>query len=156
LKPERPSAARISQEKNSLRGSAVADAMAMAVRTSDIYRYPLQTSAFATDPLPERRQLVQQEFDAGPSAVVHLDTTVFDSSPLQDFVDQAQQDVIYGLNPLGQLAESVKAVHTPSYTRGQYQMVSGEDLRVTVELGPLLWHHTERGSAAGQLIDTFA
>lgn len=130
--------------------------MAMAVRTSDIYRLPLQTSAFAVDPLTERRQLVRQEFAAGPRAVAQLDTTVLASSPLQDFVDQARHEVVYGLNPLGQLAESIKAVHTPGYSRGQYQMVSGEDLRVTVELGPLLWHHTERGSRAGQLIDTFA
>ncbi|QPF71807.1 hypothetical protein G8A07_01915 [Roseateles sp. DAIF2] len=126
------------------------------MRASEIYRYPVQTSSFGTDPLRERRRVVQEEFAAGATPPVRLDTTSFTSSPLQDFIDEAQHDVYYGLKPLGQLAESVKAVHTPAYSRGQYTLYEGDGLRVRVELGPLMWQHTERGGTIGGLVDTFA
>lgn len=126
------------------------------MRASEIHRYPVQSSAFQVDPLRERRRVVQQEFAAGPKPAPALDTTPFDSSPLRDFVAQARRDVASGLRPLGQLPESVKAIHTPAYSRGSYTMYEGEGLRVQVELGPLLWQHTQRGSGLGQLIDTFA
>ena len=112
------------------------------MRATEIYRYPVQTSAFEADPLRERRRVVQQDFAAGPRPEVQLDTTMFSSSPLQDFVAEARRDVYYGLKPLGQLAESVKAVHTPAYSRGSYTMYEGEGLRVSVDLGPLMWQHT--------------
>lgn len=126
------------------------------MRATEIYRYPVQTSAFEADPLRERRRVVQQDFAAGPRPEVQLDTTMFSSSPLQDFVAEARRDVYYGLKPLGQLAESVKAVHTPAYSRGSYTMYEGEGLRVSVDLGPLMWQHTERGGGLGRMIDTFA
>lgn len=126
------------------------------MRASEIYRYPVQTSSFAADPLRERRRAVQEDFAAGAKPEVQVDTTMFSSSPLQDFIAEAKRDVYYGLKPLGQLAESVKTVHTPAYSRGSYTMYEGDGLRVQVDLGPLMWQHTQRGGTIGGLVDTFA
>lgn len=128
------------------------------MRLSEIIATPLQTSAFAESPLRQHRQVVEQQLHQGPppSVQVQLSPWLGEASPAQALRADAQRDVTYHLNPLGQLAEPVDAVHTPSYTRGQYRPVEGPDLSVRVELGPILWSHVERGSPAARLLDVQA
>lgn len=128
----------------------------LAVRASEIYRYSVQTSPFGNDPLREHRRVVQEQLQAGPPPRVELDTTVFTRSPLREFVAEAQRDVVYGLKPLGQLAESIKTVNTPAYSRGEYTLYQSDGLSVRVDLGPLMWQHTERRPSLGGQIDTYA
>jgi hypothetical protein len=125
------------------------------LRASEIYGYPLQTSAFGSDPLAERRRVVREEFAAGPPPEVRLDTTLFVSSPLLDYRAELRAAMTRGEFALP-AAPSVKAIATPAYSRASYLMHEGEGLRVRVELGPLIWHQTERGSRVGGWIDTFA
>lgn len=126
------------------------------MRASEIYRYSVQTSPFGADPLREHRRALQQQLQAGPPPRVELDTTAYTSSPLREFVDEARRDVVYGLKPLGQLAESIKTVNTPAYSRSEYTLYQDDGLRVRVDLGPLMWQHTERGPSLGGQIDTYA
>lgn len=132
----------------------VARAPAFALRASEIYRHPLQTSAFGSDPLAERRRVVREEYAAGPPPETRLDTTLFASSPLLDYRAELRAAMTRGDYP--QPAPSVKALSTPGYSRSQYILHEGGGLRVRVELGPLMWQHTERGLGAGQYIDVFA
>lgn len=125
------------------------------MRASEIYGYPLQTSAFGSDPLAERRRVVREEYAAGPPPEVRLDTTLFASSPLLDYRAELRAAMTRGDFGLP-ATPSVKAIATPSYSRGSYLLHEGADMRVRVELGPLMWQQTERGSSVGGWVDTFA
>ncbi|UXH79280.1 hypothetical protein [Roseateles amylovorans] len=141
-------------------GTGRIDAIARwdGLKLSDILGAPLQTSAFAEDPLRQHRATVSQQFMAGPppSVVLQLSPFLTNGSPLDQFVGEAQADVVYGRRPLGQMAPPVDQVQTPSASRGRYTATDGPDMTVWVELGPVLWNHVERGSDAARLLDISA
>lgn len=121
---------------------------------SEILAAPLQTSAFAEDPLRQHRTVVKQQVMAGPppSVTLQLSPFVVLGSPEAAYQAQVKADVTYGRRPLGQMDPPVDSIATPSYSRGSYTPVDGPDLSVTVQLGPLLWNHVERGSPAARLL----
>lgn len=106
----------------------------------------------------EHRAVVQQQLLQGPppSVVLQLSPFLTNGSPLDHFVAEAQADVVYGRQPLGQLAPPVDQVQTPSYSRGRYTASDGPDMTVWVELGPVLWSHVERGGEGARLLDVSA
>ena len=126
------------------------------MRTSEIYRYPIQTSAFQADPLQQHRQKVREALAAGPETPMPLDTTLADHDALRLLPEEARAALRRGDWQLGRPVESVKAVHTPAYTRGSYTVYADDNLRLQAELGPLIWIHTQRGNSIGGLLDTFA
>ena len=95
------------------------------MRAGDIYRFPVQTSAFAADPLQQHRQ-------------------------------RAKDALAHDYRPLGGTPQPIKSSSTPAYSRGSTTLYADEQLRISVELGPLLWFHTARGGTIGGLVDTFA
>lgn len=125
---------------------------------SKILAAPLQTSAFAEDPLRQHQAAVQQGMRAGPSPSVELQLSpyVVLGSPEEAYQAQVRADVTYGRRPLGQMAPPVDSLSTPGYSRGSYTPVDGPDLTVTVQLGPLLWNEVSRGSPAVRLLSESA
>lgn len=89
-----------------------------------------------------------------PSVVLRLSPYV-GSTPQQDYTARQWADVTSGEHPIAAPAAPVSAVHTPAHTRATYTPVSGHDITVSVDLGPVLWNRVERGGV-GQLIDVTA
>nr|WP_316642457.1 hypothetical protein [uncultured Roseateles sp.] len=110
----------------------------------------------STGPLEQYRQTVQQRFVQGSAPPVQLDTTALASSPIRDRNAAAAQDLLNGVKPAGASAVSVKQILTPTYTRGQLQIVDDPGLRIRVELGPIMWNQISRGDSLGHFVDTFA
>jgi hypothetical protein len=63
--------------------------------------------------------------------------------PLAERQAQLRQAALQPPKPLD--IEQKWHPETPAYTRGTYTMVNDEDLRIEVELGPLLVNHRFRG-----------
>lgn len=127
------------------------------MRASDIYSFPIQTSAFQASPLQQRRELLQQRVLEKAPAKVELDTTSLPSDPVKAMNEQARLDLMRRVSPLCTIPEPPSVQHTPGYSRGQYAMATGPGLEVRVELGVLLWTHAERGEAGslGRILDRF-
>lgn len=119
----------------------------------------LQTSPFIDEaPLRDYRRLLAQRLQQGATPQVEPSTRLLLSPALPEYLARIGAEVAAGNDPLGQLPEPVSAVHTPAYTRGHYTMYAAADLRVSVDLGPLLWQHAQRGEpgSIGQILDAFA
>ncbi|MET0518917.1 MAG: hypothetical protein ABW005_08795 [Burkholderiaceae bacterium] len=118
----------------------------------------LQSSPFpGGSPLRDYRRSVAQAMQDGPAPRVEASTRLLLSPDLPGYLAGIRAEVAAGRDPLGQLPEAVSAVHTPPYSRGQYMMFADDSLRVSVELGPLLWQHAQRGApgSLGQILDAF-
>jgi len=101
-------------------------------------------------PLRQYEQQVRQHgVDPAPQPAP-LDTTMFSSSPLQDLRAQIRNELIYDPKPLVPQAEPVSTVHTPPWSHGSHRMLTEPGLSLSVDLGPLLWIHADRG-APGQV-----
>lgn len=127
------------------------------MRASEIYAFPVQTSAFQASPLQQRRELLQRRVLEAPPAQPRLDTTSLPADPVQQRNEQARIDLMRRVAPLCALPEAASAQHTPGFSRGQYAMATGPGLDVQVELGVLLWQHAERGApgSLGRVLDHF-
>lgn len=107
-------------------------------------------------PLQQYRQTVQQRFVQGSAPPVQLDTTALAGSPIRERNAAAAQDLLNGVKPAGAEVASIKQILSPTYSRGQLQIVDEPGLRIRVELGPLLWNQISRGDSLGHFVDTFA
>ncbi len=116
------------------------------------------TAAYSDSPIQKYRKYVQEHGAEPLPQPASLNAAVLPDSPAKDFTADVERDLTYNLRPLGKLPEPVSAVHTPSYTRGNYQMHSDPGLRLNVDLGPLLWIHADRGAPGnfGQILNETA
>lgn|GEM_PF-1510447 len=120
---------------------------------TEIIATPLRTSPFDVSPLRQYQAQQQQAMLEGPQPSVVLRLTPYTgSTPQQDYTARQWADVLSGDHPIAAPAPPVSAVHTPAYSRGTYTPVSGHDISITVDLGPMLWNHVERGGV-GQLLN---
>jgi hypothetical protein len=120
-------------------------------------QHALEAALTENSPLHKYRQLIEQQGVDSRPPPVQLDTTMYVSSPLKDFAAEVKRDLVYNLRPMLQLPEPVSTVHTPPYSRGTYTMHSDPGLRLTVDLGPILWMHAERGAPGiGQVLSEVA
>jgi hypothetical protein len=106
--------------------------------------------------LQQYRQDVQQRFKRGSTPPEPLDTTALAASPIRRFNAEAERDLVYSPKPLGQALPPLKQASTPAESRGNYKMVDQPGLHISVDLGPMLWQHTERGEGLGRHLDVFA
>lgn len=117
---------------------------------------PLRTSPFEVSPLQQYRAQQQQAMLDGPQPSVVLKLSPYiGSTPQQTYTAQQWADVTSGDHPIAAPQAPVSSVNTPAYSRGTYTPVSGHDISVTVDLGPMLWNHVERGGV-GQLLNVTA
>ncbi|WAC73323.1 hypothetical protein OU995_00805 [Roseateles sp. SL47] len=122
----------------------------------EIITTPLRTSPFDVSPLRQYQAQQQQAMLDGPTPSVVLRLSPFiGSTPQQDYTARQWADVTSGDHPLAAPAAPVSSVNTPTYSRGTYTPVSGHDISISVDLGPLLWNHVERGGV-GQLLNVKA
>lgn len=144
-------------EPTDRRGTAGARAPPQTGLTlTEIIATPLRTSPFDGSPLRQYQAQQEQAMLDGPqpSVVLRLSPYV-GSTPQQEYTARQWADVTSGEHPLAAPAAPVSAVQTPAYTRGTYTPVSGHDISVSVDLGPVLWNRVERGGV-GQLINVTA
>lgn len=119
---------------------------------------PLRTSPFDVSPLQQYRAKVQQEMLDGPppSVVLRLSPFIGTEGPLKEMYARNSADVTYGRQPLGQEAPAASRIGTPPYSHGSFTAASFPDLRVQVELGPLLVSHVERSRGTARILDVTA
>ncbi|MED5617844.1 hypothetical protein [Ideonella sp. BN130291] len=75
------------------------------------------------------------------------------SSPLADYRAQLRQGFI--AKPMLPAEPGIPSP-TPAFTRGTMTMVDQGDLRIEVELGPLLVHHLFRGTSRPLQVSVWA
>jgi hypothetical protein len=123
---------------------------------TEIIATPLRTSPFDVSPLRQYQAQQEQAMLNGPQPSVVLRLSPYiGSTPQQEYTARQWADVTSGEHPLAAPAAPVSAVQTPAYSRGTYTPVSGHDISVSVDLGPVLWNRVERGGV-GQLINVKA
>lgn len=122
----------------------------------EIIATPLRTSPFDVSPLQQHQAQQQQAMREGPQPSVVLRLSPYTgSTPQQDYTARQWAEVTSGDHPIAAPAAPVSEVRTPPYSRGTYTPVSGHDLSVSVDLGPVLWNRVERGGV-GQLLNVTA
>jgi hypothetical protein len=74
-------------------------------------------------------------------------------SPLAQYRAQLEQAMLVARPP-----QPVHGFHapTPPYTHGEYTLIDDSNLRIVVELGPLLTHHVFRGSSPSTMVSVWA
>lgn len=128
------------------------------MKFSELQAASLRTSPFDVSPLQQYRAKVQQEMLDGPapSVVLRLSPFIGTEGPLKEMYAQNSADVTYGRHPLGQEAPPASRIETPPYSHGTYTAASFTDLRVQVELGPMLVSHVDRAGGTPRVLDVTA